>query len=486
MSTRIAAYATYREMTKGNGKSDAENIADAVSYSRDITVNFNRKGRLTPLLNAWWAFSNASIQDLQRSFQAFGERRYGAAVGGVAGLAARTGLKMGAGLFILGFLSSMLGFGQDDPEEEKEGKAQWKDTKEYVKQNKMAFRIGDRTFSIPVRGLSRLPYYLGHVAYEMFTGRRSAAKAASDVVGLAGDNLTDVMGSTDSWTQWFLPSVIRPGSEIVRNRTFTGSTMYRESRTAYDVKSNMGRTNTAPAWHTVAKLLNRLGGGENRGAFGGKSDRGSDLPLVGRAFDQQPEKLEAIWNWLGGSAMKDLGQIAGTVKDVFGFLAGQGWNRKVRNVPFASRVMANLDENSARFHEAENAYRKARAEAESFDPDATEEIARFVEDHPWAARENRRWGQELKDLSNMASNLMSQEMKAQSDEEREAIHKMRLGVQYLFLHRLETDPRTDGPEELRFERERSREADRALKAAKREQKRAQKREQRGRGRMLLK
>ena len=486
MSTRIAAYATYREMTKGNGKSDAENIADAVSYSRDITVNFNRKGRLTPLLNAWWAFSNASIQDLQRSFQAFGERRYGAAVGGVAGLAARTGLKMGAGLFILGFLSSMLGFGQDDPEEEKEGKAQWKDTKEYVKQNKMAFRIGDRTFSIPVRGLSRLPYYLGHVAYEMFTGRRSAAKAASDVVGLAGDNLTDVMGSTDSWTQWFLPSVIRPGSEIVRNRTFTGSTMYRESRTAYDVKSNMGRTNTAPAWHTVAKLLNRLGGGENRGAFGGKSDRGSDLPLIGRAFDQQPEKLEAVWNWLGGSAMKDLGQIAGTVKDVFGFMAGQGWNRKVRNIPFASRVMANLDENSARFHEAENAYRKARAEAESFDPDATEEIARFVQDHPWAARENRRWGQELKDLSNMASNLMSQEMKAGSDEEREAIHKMRLGVQYLFLHRLETDPRTDGPEELRFEKERSREADRALKAAKREQKRAQKREQRGRGRMLLK
>lgn len=486
MSTRIAAYATYREMTKGNGKSDAENIADAVSYSRDITVNFNRKGRLTPLLNAWWAFSNASIQDLQRSFQAFGERRYGAAVGGVAGFAAKTGLKMGAGLFILGFLSSMLGFGQDDPEEEKEGKAQWKDTKEYVKQNKMAFRIGDRVFSIPVRGLSRLPYYLGHVAYEAFTGRRSAAKAASDVVGLAGDNLTDVMGSTDSWTQWFLPSVIRPGSEIVRNRTFTGSTMYRESRTAYDVKSNMGRTNTAPAWHTVAKLLNRLGGGENRGAFGGKSDRGSDLPLVGRAFDQQPEKLEAVWNWLGGSAMKDLGQIVGTVKDVFGFLAGQGWNRKVRNVPFASRVMANLDENSARFHEAENAYRKARAEAESFDPDATEEIARFVEDHPWAARENRRWGQELKDLSNMASNLMSQEMKAQSDEEREAIHKMRLGVQYLFLHRLETDPRTDGPEELRFERERSRVADRALKAAKREQKRAQKREQRGRGRMLLK
>lgn len=486
MSTRIAAYATYREMTKGNGKSDAENIADAVSYSRDITVNFNRKGRLTPLLNAWWAFSNASIQDLQRSFQAFGERRYGAAVGGVAGLAARTGLKMGAGMFILGFLSSMLGFGQDDPEEEKEGKAQWKDTKEYVKQNKMAFRIGDRTFSIPVRGLSRLPYYLGHVAYEMFTGRRSAAKAASDVVGLAGDNLTDVMGSTDSWTQWFLPSVIRPGSEIVRNRTFTGSTMYRESRTAYDVKSNMGRTNTSPAWHTVAKLLNRLGGGENRGAFGGKSDRGSDLPLVGRAFDQQPEKLEAVWNWLGGSAMKDLGQIAGTVKDVFGFLAGQGWNRKVRNVPFVSRVMANLDENSARFHEAENAYRKARAEAESFDPDATEEIERFVQDHPWAARENRRWGQELKDLSNMASNLMSQEMKAGSDEEREAIHKMRLGVQYLFLHRLETDPRTDGPEELRFERERSRAADRALKAAKREQKRAQKREQRERWRMFLK
>ena len=486
MSTRIAVYATYREMTKGNGKSDAENIADAVSYSRDVTVNFNRKGRLTPLLNAFWPFSNASIQDLQRSFQAFGERRYGAAVGGVAGLAARTGLTMGAGLFILGFLSSMLGFGQDDPEEEKEGKAQWKDTKEYVKQNKMAFRIGDRTFSIPVRGLSRLPYYLGHVAYETFTGRRSAAKAASDVVGLAGDNLTDVMGSTDSWTQWFLPSVIRPGSEIVRNRTFTGSTMYRESRTAYDVRSNMGRTNTAPAWHTVAKLLNRLGGGENRGAFGGKSDRGSDLPLVGRAFDQQPEKLEAIWNWLGGSAMKDFGQIAGTVKDVFGFLAGQGWKRKVRNVPFVSRVMANLDENSARFHEAENAYRKARAEAESFDPDATEEIARFVEDHPWAARENRRWGQELKDLSNMASNLMSQEMKAQSDEEREAIHKMRLGVQYLFLHRLETDPRTDGPEELSFERERSRAADRALKAAKREQKRAQKREQRGRGRMLLK
>lgn len=438
MGTRLAVYAAMRR----NGMS----VADAVSYSRDVTVNFNRKGEWTPILNALYAFSNASIQDLHRS--------------GVAAL----GKHGAATLFtmsVLGFVSAMLGYGQDDPEEEREGEKQWKNTKEYGKQNSIGFRLGGKTYGLPLRGIARIPYYIGHKAFEVINGNSSAVDAAAKSVGFAVDNLIDPIGSAPTIGQTLSPSVIRPGVEIMENVKFSGQQMYRNPMNEQQVRSEMGRSSTGSVYKFIARQLNAITGG-NAGSRG----------LV----DMQPEKVEALWNWIGGSLSRDVGQVVDTLSDLAQFKAPD-----VRNVPFMSRVVRDLDVNSSRFHEAESRYLSAKKEFDAME--TPEEMERVAKDAPWLMRRNARWNDELKDLRNMASKLLKEEMRAQTDEERNSINKLRMKAQYLFIHRMETPPASDA-EGVMFEREASRKINPFLKSRKRQTKAEKKQESRRRNGLL--
>lgn len=429
MGTRIAAYATHREMTRGNGKTDAENIADAISYSRDITVNFNRKGRLTPIINALFAFSNASVQDFERSLRAFGDGKYASGAAGLARIGIRTGLRMGAGLFVLGFLSSWLGYAQDDDEEEKKGIPQWGNAKEYVKQSQITVRFGQRTFHIPIRGLSNIPYYMGHKAFEIMRGKTSAGRAAWQTAQTAFGDVIDVIGGAPTFAQAATPSVLRPGMELVQNRSFTGSQLYREPQFGKtDVLSQMGRGSTHEIWKGLARALNEIG------TLGHGRQRTSWL-------DFQPEKLQQAWNWLGGSVGRDVGQAAGTLWDIL-----HGKVPDVRNAFAVSRFVGKVDENSARFYEARDEWQSAVDELKRIDPTDEAAVAEFVREHPFLAPQNRRVADELTDLAAISKKLLTTEMRSASDEERRTAHEMRLRAQWLFMDQYRSNERMDREE----------------------------------------
>lgn len=437
-STRIAAYATCRK----NGYTAAQ----AASYARDITVNFNRKGEWSPVLNAWYAFSNASIQDIQRSGLAFAGKR---------------GVPLMMGLYAIGYLCAALGFAQDDPEEEKEGKPQYGDTREYRKQNAISFRFGDHTVNFPIRGISRWFMYAGEKSYEAMFGRTSPAKMAGDLVWFGLENGLDPIGLSSTPAQTFTPSIFRPLMELVENQSFSGSQIYRAPMNDYQVRSEMGRKATGTAFKEIARLVNSATGGT-------RADRG--------LIDWQPEVYQQVWNGLLGSVGRDIGQAATFVTD----LVENGAPRDVRNVPFASRVIGKLDENSARFHEADNRFKAVQQSWKGTDD--TDAAARrdIVERHPYMDPKRGDWLAELKDLSNICRNLTSQEMKARGDDDLEAIHELRLKAQYLFLHRIEVDPRTDNPAARLAEREHSRIAEKFVKGRKAEEKREEKKGERAR------
>lgn len=65
-NTRLGIYAVLRE--------EGVSVEDAISYARDATVNFNRKGYLTPYTNAAFMFSNAAIQGMGRAFKSMGAK----------------------------------------------------------------------------------------------------------------------------------------------------------------------------------------------------------------------------------------------------------------------------------------------------------------------------------------------------------------------------------------------------------------------------
>lgn len=84
-ATRLAAFKVARE----EGKS----VAEAARISKNITVNFNRKGALTPALSAWFLFFNPAVQGTARIVQALKSRKVQATLGfamaGVFALAMR-------------------------------------------------------------------------------------------------------------------------------------------------------------------------------------------------------------------------------------------------------------------------------------------------------------------------------------------------------------------------------------------------------------
>lgn len=84
-STRLASFMAAR--------SEGKSVAESASISKNITVNFNRKGTMTPALSAFFLFFNPAVQGSARIAQALKSPKVlatlGAAMTGVAALALR-------------------------------------------------------------------------------------------------------------------------------------------------------------------------------------------------------------------------------------------------------------------------------------------------------------------------------------------------------------------------------------------------------------
>jgi len=79
-STRYAAFLVARE--------EGRTVVEAARISKNITVNFNRKGTLTPHLSAWFLFFNPAVQGTARVAQALRSPRVLATLGaGMVGIA---------------------------------------------------------------------------------------------------------------------------------------------------------------------------------------------------------------------------------------------------------------------------------------------------------------------------------------------------------------------------------------------------------------
>ena len=426
VASRLSAYAVCRE----NGMTRAE----AAKYAREVTVDFNQKGEWTPVLNALYAFSNASLVDMERSFGAY---------------AARRGLRLSFALVALGFLSSMLGYWQDDPDDAREGAAQWKDTKDYVKQNKLGFRAGTNLYSVPIRGVNRVLYYAGHKLWEVLSGRQGAGEAAWEVGSFAASNLVDPIGDAAKPLQAVTPSVLRPGMELLQNESFSGAQIYREPMNRrLDVRSAMGRRTTPGIWHNVAEAMNAVTGGN-------RNKRG--------AIDVQPEVYQYVYSWLTGSAGNDIARAANVVKDI------ATWDfsdmEDARNVPFVRRFTSGLQANTPTFREKMDEFNE---DVKQFKDVANEDpgvMADLRARHPFfgASPSARRWLGELTDLGKAARKLMKAEMSLDG-EDRKAAHRLRLQVQAAFIHRFGHAPEEDTSDDRAFARSRDREAAKVIKA----------------------
>lgn len=336
ISTRFAVYAALRQ--SGVDK------ATAVSYSRDVTVNFNKKGRLTPWLNTLWMFSNANVQDIERTLRSL--------TGKEAGRMGRKSqaLQLALGLIAVGVAQSWLSGVFDDEDDEEEGKPVYANLTEYQKTSQKMIRLGDFFVKLNQRGIYPLFDYFGKNIGDMIFHGKKAEEATADMVKAMAEASTSFLPSNfyDPSNLWgslgnnLLPSLIQPATQMATNKNFMGGNLRRQKYGESLPNAFNGRTTSSPISKAAAEGLSRMTGG-NPGRKG--------------AIDLAPEDLDVMVNWIFGSLGTDINRSVATIAK-----ATKG-EFDVDSTPFVRDFVRTMPTNDGRFFDAVNKFKGLEAEA---------------------------------------------------------------------------------------------------------------------------
>ena len=227
-SIRLAAYIEARKagMTKQR----------SAQLSKNITVNFNKSGTISPSINSYFLFFNAAVQGLSRFDRTFegvkaevderGEKR-----GRFARMTAPHKIAIGMVMFeyaktIINILVS--GVRPEDDE------LYYNTIPDYKKQRNTIIMLGpEDPLMVPLPYGMNIFSNVGMVLAEMTLGERSPESAAAFLALSAqasfspisfgqGDNLLSSAVSTA------LPSALKPAAEVAFNSTYFGGKVYQE------------------------------------------------------------------------------------------------------------------------------------------------------------------------------------------------------------------------------------------------------------------
>lgn len=283
----------------------------AAKLARELTVDFNRKGRLVREVAPLYAFLNASIQGTARTVQALAN--------------GKTGAKIIAGGLALGVLQALLlaaaGFEDDE-------------IPEFVKARALIIPTGGKTYAaIPLPlGLHVLPN-TGRVLTEQALSPKDSGKklvkAFGEIVGafnpLGGGDPTTVSGALRT----LAPTVLDPFIEYGTNRNFTDRAIRKETRPedprpGYMLgRESTLRTPSGQAYKEIARIVNDMAGGED---------------FVKGKASPAPEDIRFILATIGGGIYREL------EKSVDGaILLSQGQAVPVRRIPLGGRFSGEVD-----------------------------------------------------------------------------------------------------------------------------------------------
>lgn len=403
-NTRMGVYKTLRE--------EGMSVADAVSYARDVTVNFNRKGYLTPYTNAAFMFSNASIQGMGRAFKS---------------IKSKHGKEVIAGLFLVGAAQAMLDdwLGHDD--NDKSGGADSRNLTEFDKSHSLGVALpsGHRV-KTGIRNPWALPVYMGRKTVELVKGLTSGEDAMKDIANEVGQFATEPVGgngfgSVSEFLQTLAPTIIDPFVQWGTGKDYRGHDRVKKSFDKYAPESWNGRDSTPAAYKAIAKALNFVsGGGEHRKG----------------AFDTSPENWKLLTETVFGGVLTDVNNVISAGEHAVKAARGQPAPQIVRDVPFVRDTFTNMPDSTTRYYEAVDSYNADKNEFKK-----TTELGRRAEmkkAHPYFTAQKGRVDaliEQVKELTHRERGEVKVgqkwvPMKTEISEERkEAFRKRRLRLQ---------------------------------------------------------
>ncbi len=299
-------------------------VDEAVVYVKEMTTNFNMKGKWVAPLGSSFLFMNASLQGNRRNFN----------------LATKTkkGARRVAGIVLSMALYDMLLYATSGDDED--GDNAWDAIPEYEK---------DRTLYIPNPGgkpikVWTLPYgrniffTMGRKMSEAVTGRHSPGKITADtlesIMNAASPIGTVQFDSDNPWAdvgRMLAPSAFDIPVDLMTNTKFTGASVAPDPL-PWDRAP-------APAWAraysstpsgfvAASKFMSNLGGGT--------ATKPSTIPFM----DTPPEFMLHILKSITGGTGKDIGGIPFAIASAFeGDFPEAG-----RNLPILRAMMPSDDE----------------------------------------------------------------------------------------------------------------------------------------------
>jgi len=297
---RFAVFKAWIEEVGGVDKATPQDFKDAASMAKNLTINFNRSGKLGPAVNALYIFANASVQGSVNFFR--GMVPIGFKEDGSLKLKPISRAKMAVmgGAVSLGGLIALyntLVSGEDDdgklyidkiPQHEQERNLIIMLPGVSYEEGEPVFDKVTRTWSVNKKPFAisiPLPYgysiffNLGRYGVEHGTDsiagydRRTIVETGKDISGLVTTAFAPigVGGSEDGIdpVKTIIPSVIQPFYDIQVNETWTGAPVYKEQIYGGKVpQSAVKKRTTQEFYREFTMWLNEASGG-------GPADAGS-------------------------------------------------------------------------------------------------------------------------------------------------------------------------------------------------------------------
>lgn len=373
--------------------------AEAARLGRELTVDFNRKGRTVRELSPLYAFLNASVQGQARNLVA---------------LASPAGKKIIAGGLTLGVLQALMllfaGYEEDE-------------VPEFVKTRALIVPLGTdeegkkQFFTIPYPlGFHVIPN-TGRVLAELtLSGGEDAPKRLFDAVGeiaaafnpLGGGNIF----TPDGALRTIAPSIVDPIIEIGANKNFAGAPIERESQGENDprpghqrVREGTLRTATGQAYTDISRIINTMTGGDDY-------EKGLASPT--------PEMIRYLAQVVGGGLLREIEKSVNTSVDLV-----KDNPVKSSGIPIVGRFYGEVDDANVQrsryfdnLREIETLERKIRAAENAGDLNAADRIeAKGIAVE--ASSDARRAKRDIRELNTEAMETIGDRTKLrQIDEER--------------------------------------------------------------------
>jgi hypothetical protein len=318
---RLSAYKVVRDELIANGMPASEAKAKAATVSKNLTVNFNRKGEWAPVFNSLWLFSSVSIQGSARIISSIAKYKRTRQI--VAGITAQ------------GFLLAMYNMGSGDDDD---GIPYWNKVSDFEKQNNIIFMHPDGDNEAGTGGGGRyfkyrVPYgynifqYTGMAMHDLiYNPRATPAKTAMKMLGAVLNAYNPIQGA--DLLDTITPTIAKPFEQDKRNINFMGGGIRPDYIfDQYDRPSSQkffGSTNKYLVDAFVS--LNELTGGD-------ETHPGW--------WDWSPQTVKHYTGWLtGGAGMFAQRVVSG------GINLATGEEIETRNIPF---IRSMVGKPSARF-----------------------------------------------------------------------------------------------------------------------------------------